>query len=54
MSDVARSLSAIEQGDPSAAQQLLPPVYEELELFRQVRIRAGRLIWVQSARSPCR
>src|SRR2546429_2123835 len=30
MSDVTRVLSAIEQGDPSAAQQLLPLVYDEL------------------------
>jgi DNA-binding GntR family transcriptional regulator len=30
MSDVTRILSAIEQGDASAAEQLLPLVYEEL------------------------
>jgi RNA polymerase sigma factor (TIGR02999 family) len=30
MSDVTRILSAIEQGDPSAAEQLLPLVYDEL------------------------
>src|SRR5437867_2345793 len=30
MSDVTHILSAIEQGDPSAAAQLLPLVYEEL------------------------
>jgi RNA polymerase sigma factor (TIGR02999 family) len=30
MSDVTRILSAIEQGDPSAAEQLLPLVYGEL------------------------
>src|SRR5262249_21494301 len=30
MSDVTRILSAIEQGDPSAAEQLLPMVYDEL------------------------
>src|SRR5689334_4855087 len=30
MSEVARILSAIEQGDPSAASQLLPLVYDEL------------------------
>ena len=30
MSDVTRILSEIEQGDPSAAEQLLPLVYEEL------------------------
>ena len=30
MSDVTRILSAIEQGDPQAADQLLPLVYNEL------------------------
>src|SRR6185436_5674261 len=30
MSDVTRILSAIETGDPRAAEQLLPLVYEEL------------------------
>ncbi len=30
MPDVTRMLSAIEQGDPSAAEQLLPLVYVEL------------------------
>jgi hypothetical protein len=30
MSDVTRILSAIEKGDPSAAEQLLPLVYDEL------------------------
>src|SRR5215510_5044706 len=30
MSDVTRILSAIEQGDPHAAEQLLPLVYKEL------------------------
>jgi RNA polymerase sigma factor (TIGR02999 family) len=30
MNDVTRILSAIEQGDPSAAEELLPLVYEEL------------------------
>jgi RNA polymerase sigma factor (TIGR02999 family) len=30
MSDVTRILSAIEQGDPHAAEQLLPLVYDEL------------------------
>src|SRR5436853_6836974 len=30
MSDVTRILSAIEQGDPHAAEELLPLVYEEL------------------------
>src|SRR5262249_59246591 len=30
MSDVTRVLSALDQGDPSAAEQLLPLVYDEL------------------------
>ena len=30
MSEVTRILSAIEQGDPRAAEQLLPLVYDEL------------------------
>ncbi len=30
MSEVTRILSAIEQGDPHASEQLLPLVYEEL------------------------
>jgi hypothetical protein len=30
MNDVTRVLSAMEQGDPHAAEQLLPLVYEEL------------------------
>ena len=30
MNDVTRILSAIAQGDPHAAEQLLPLVYEEL------------------------
>jgi RNA polymerase sigma factor (TIGR02999 family) len=38
MSEVTRILSAIEQGDPSAAEQLLPLVYDELR-----RLAAHRL-----------
>jgi hypothetical protein len=33
MSDVTRILSAVEQGDSHAAEQLLPLVYEELRHF---------------------
>jgi RNA polymerase sigma factor (TIGR02999 family) len=33
MSEVTRILSAIEQGEPRAAEQLLPVVYEELRLL---------------------
>src|SRR5262245_61336514 len=38
MSEVTRILSAIEQGDPSAAEQLLPLVYEELRQFAALRL----------------
>ena len=38
MSDVTQILSAIEQGDPSASEQLLPLVYEELhEVIYKIR-----------------
>src|SRR5436853_2272176 len=38
MSDVTRVLSAIEQGDPSAAEQLLPLVYAELRQLAAQRL----------------
>jgi len=38
MSDVTRILSQIESGDPSAAEKLLPLVYEELRKLAAVRI----------------
>jgi RNA polymerase sigma factor (TIGR02999 family) len=38
MSDVTRILSAIEQGDASAAEQLLPLVYDELRRFAAQRL----------------
>jgi RNA polymerase sigma factor (TIGR02999 family) len=38
MSDVIRILSAIEQGDPSAAEQLLPLVYDELRKLAAQRL----------------
>src|SRR5262249_51641942 len=38
MSDVTHILSAIEQGDPHAAQQLLPLVYEELRQLAAQRL----------------
>src|SRR5207247_6498938 len=38
MSDVTRLLSAIEQGDPQASEQLLPLVYDELR-----RLAAGKM-----------
>ena len=38
MSDVTRVLSAIEQGDPSAAEELLPLVYDELRKLASDRL----------------
>jgi RNA polymerase sigma factor (TIGR02999 family) len=38
MSDVTRFLSAIEQGDPHAAEQLLPLVYDELRRLAAARM----------------
>jgi RNA polymerase sigma factor (TIGR02999 family) len=38
MSDVTQILSAIEQGDPSAAEQLLPLVYDELRKLAAQRL----------------
>src|SRR6476619_4284103 len=38
MSDVTRILSQIEEGDPSAAEQLLPLVYEELRKLAAARL----------------
>ena len=41
MSDVTRILSAIEQGDPPAAEQLLPLVYDELCKLDELLTRLG-------------
>jgi RNA polymerase sigma factor (TIGR02999 family) len=38
MSEVTRILSAIEQGDPTAAEQLLPLVYDELRRLAAARL----------------
>ena len=38
MSDVTRILSQIEQGDPAAAEQLLPLVYEELRKLAAAKL----------------
>jgi RNA polymerase sigma factor (TIGR02999 family) len=40
MSDVTRILSAVEQGDPHAAEQLLPLVYEELRKLAAAQMAA--------------
>jgi RNA polymerase sigma factor (TIGR02999 family) len=42
MNDVTRILSAIEQGDPHAAEQLLPLVYEELRHLAAQRLAAEK------------
>jgi RNA polymerase sigma factor (TIGR02999 family) len=42
MSDVTHILSAIEQGDPHAAEQLLPLVYEELRKLAAQRLAAEK------------
>lgn len=42
MSEVTRILSAIEQGDPSAGEQLLPLVYEELRKLAAQRMAEER------------
>lgn len=42
MSDVTRILSAIEQGDPHAAQELLPLVYDELRKLAGERMAQER------------
>jgi DNA-binding GntR family transcriptional regulator len=38
MNEVTRILSALEEGDPSAASQLLPLVYEELRKLAAQRL----------------
>ncbi len=41
MTDVTRILSAIEQGDPRAAEKLLPLVYNELRKLASAETHAG-------------
>jgi hypothetical protein len=43
MSDVTRILSAIEQGDPNAAEQLLPLVYDELRKLAAQKLAQKKL-----------
>jgi RNA polymerase sigma factor (TIGR02999 family) len=42
MCDVTRILSAVEQGDPHAAEQLLPLVYDELRKLAAARLAAEK------------
>ena len=44
MSNITRILSQIESGDPSAAEQLLPLVYDELRKLAAARL----VVWVES------
>ena len=48
MSDVTRILSAIEQGDPHAPEQLLPLVYDELRKLaaQKLELLRGELDWI--------
>jgi hypothetical protein len=43
MTEVTRILSAIEQGDPSAAEQLLVLLYDELRKFAAHRLAQEKL-----------
>jgi hypothetical protein len=43
MSEVTRVLSAIEQGDPQAAEQLLPLVYNELRKLAAQKLAQEKL-----------
>ena len=43
MSDVTRILSQIEQGDPLAAEKLLPLVYDELRKLAAVKLAQEKL-----------
>ena len=44
MSDVTQVLNAIEQGDPKAADQLLPLVYEELRKLAAQKLAQEKLV----------
>ena len=46
MGEVTRILSAIEQGDPHAAEQLLPLVYDELRKLGAQKLAHGGL-WIR-------
>ena len=49
MPDVTQILSAIEQGDPSAAEQLLPLVYGELRKLAADRMALRRIFYAVEA-----
>jgi hypothetical protein len=49
MTDVTRVLSAIQQGDPRAAEQLLPLVYDELHKLAAQRVAQGGAGWALRA-----
>ena len=44
MSDVTRILNAAQQGDPKAAEELLPLVYEELRRLAAGKVAMERVI----------
>ena len=56
MSEVTRILSQIEGGDPQAAGELLPLVYEELRKLAAAKLameKPGRTLWAKNS-SRCR
>jgi DNA-binding GntR family transcriptional regulator len=52
MSEVTRILSAMELGDPHAAEQLLPLVYEELRKLAAQRLAQAKPDQTLQAPSP--
>ena len=54
MADVTQILSAVEAGDPRAAAELLPLVYDELRKLAAARMNAasGRLTCSQTLAPP--
>ena len=54
MSDVTRILSQIEQGDPSAAEQLLPLVYDELRKLAAANLAREKPGQTLQATAPAR
>jgi hypothetical protein len=56
MNDVTRVLSAIERGDPLAAVQLLPLVYDELHKLAAQKLaqeKPGRTLQATALPAPC-
>ena len=54
MTDVAQILSQIESGDASAADQLLPLVYEEMRKLAAAKLAQEEKILVKRSQRRCR